>query len=80
MNITASTLIIAPLDIKVQSDFIISIFEYIATPNVAAKNPRPLTIIDGIDVASAILIAESVSFPLSLSALYLVSCLYRLVL
>ena len=63
---------IAPLDISVQSWEIISTFEYIPTPNVAAKNPRADTIIDLIDVLSAMVTASYFDLPEILSVLYLV--------
>ena len=49
---------IAPRAISVQSEAIISTLAIIPTPNVAAKKPSALTIIDGIDVPSAIDIAS----------------------
>lgn len=52
IKITVNMLIIAPRDINIQRDEIISIFEYNPTPTVAAKNPKALTIIDFIDVDS----------------------------
>ena len=48
------------------------IFEYIATPIVAVKNPSALTIIDGIEAAAAVLTASRLSSPSILSVLYLV--------
>lgn len=51
--ITTIILIIAPLDINVHKEPIISIFEYAPTPNVAPKKHKPLTIIDPIELASA---------------------------
>ena len=44
---------IAPRAISVQSEAIISTLAIIPTPNVAAKKPSALTIIDGIDVQEA---------------------------
>ena len=45
-NITAHILISAPLDMSTQRELIISISEYIPTPNVAAKKLNALTMID----------------------------------
>ena len=63
MNITTSILTIAPRAIRSQSELMISISEYIPTPNVAAKNPSALTIIDGIDVECAIFTASCLLLP-----------------
>ena len=63
---------IAPRAISVQSEAIISTLAIIPTPNVAAKKPSALTIIDGIDVPSAIDIASFLELPAALSLLYLV--------
>ena len=49
-KITRSTLIIAPLAINRHIELMISMSEYNATPKVAANNPMPETIIDGIEV------------------------------
>lgn len=46
MKITTNILIIAPLAIREHRELIISIFEYIPTPNVAAKKLKALTIMD----------------------------------
>ena len=54
MNITTIILMIAPLAISVQRAEIISMSEYIPTPNVAAKNPSADTITEVIDVENAI--------------------------
>ena len=54
MKITTNILIIAPRAISVQSEPIISTEAIHPTPNVAAKKPSALTIIDGIDVERAI--------------------------
>ena len=61
---------IAPRAIIVQSEAIISTLAIIPTPNVAAKKPSALTIIDGIDVPSAIYIDSFLVFPAALSLLY----------
>lgn len=53
MRITVNILIIAPRAIIVQRVLMMPIFEYIATPIVAVKNPSALTIIDGIEAAAA---------------------------
>ena len=63
---------IAPRAISVQSEAIISTLAIIPTPNVAAKKPSALTIIDGIDVPSAIDIDSFLELPAALSLLYLV--------
>ena len=44
---------IAPRASSIQMERMMSISEYIATPNVAANRPMPLTIIDGAEVHSA---------------------------
>ena len=54
MNITTNILIIAPRAINVHNEPIISTDAMQPTPNVAAKKPSALTIIDGIDAASAV--------------------------
>ena len=50
MNITTSRLTMAPLAISVHSELIISMSEYMPTPNVAAKKLSALTTTEGIDV------------------------------
>ena len=72
MRITVNILIIAPRAIIVQRVLMMPIFEYIATPIVAVKNPSALTIIDGIEAAAAVLTASRLSSPSILSVLYLV--------
>ena len=62
---------IAPLAISSHIELIILIFEYMATPNVAAKKPSALTSIEGIDVASAVVIESCYDCPANLSVLYL---------
>ena len=69
---TVTILIIAPLDIRVHSELIISIFEYAPTPNVAPKKQSALTTIELIDVPSASDTASFLSFPSFLSSLYFV--------
>jgi hypothetical protein len=49
-KITSSMLITAPLAISMHIELIISMSEYKATPNVAAKSHIPDTMIEGIDV------------------------------
>ena len=71
-SITTNILMIAPLAINMQRDEIISILASIPTPNVAAKNPSAETMIEGIDVASAVVTLVFLSFPRYLSLLYLV--------
>jgi len=70
MKITTNILIIAPRAISVQSEPIISTEAIHPTPNVAAKKPSALTIIDGIDVERAIWIASFLAYPWLLSFLY----------
>lgn len=65
-------LIIAPLAIRVQSELIISMLEYIPTPNVAAKNVRALTRMDFALVWQATATASLFSAPALLSLRYLV--------
>ena len=72
MKITTNILIIAPRAISVQSEPIISTEAIHPTPNVAAKKPSALTIIDGIDVERAIWIASFLAYPWLLSFFYLV--------
>ena len=72
MKITTNILIIAPRAISVQSEPIISTEAIHPTPNVAAKKPSALTIIDGIDVERAIWIASFLAYPWLLYFLYLV--------
>ena len=72
INITAIILIIAPLDISVHKEPIISILEYTPTPNVAPKKHNPETTIELIDVPSAKSIASFFDFPFFLSFTYLV--------
>ena len=48
-QITTTILMTDPLDSSVQIDPIISMREYTATPNVAAKKQKPLVKIDLID-------------------------------
>ena len=69
---TVTMLMIAPLAIKLHKEPIISIFEYIPTPNVAPKKHNALTIIDWIDVSKASSIAWCLSFPSILAVLYFV--------
>ncbi len=63
---------IAPLDIKVQSEPIISILEYAPTPNVAPKKHKPLTAIEPIDVPNASSTASCFALPCFLADTYLV--------
>ena len=72
INITTNILMIAPRAMSIHNDEIISTLAIIPTPKVAAKNPRALTIIDGIDVPSAIDMASFLLSPAALSLLYLV--------
>ena len=68
-NTTQNILTIAPLAISMHIELMISMSEYTATPKVAAKSPSPLTIIDGIDVESAVLTASVLPRPDVRSAL-----------
>ena len=70
--ITTIILIIAPLEIRVHNDPIISIFDTKDTPIVAAKKHIPLTNIDETELSSAPLTACFLSFPFCLSSKYLV--------
>lgn len=65
-------LTIAPLDIRVHKEPIISIFEYSPTPNVAPKKHSPLITIEPMDVPNASLIASFLSFPAFLPFMYFV--------
>ena len=67
MRITTHMLINAPLASNVQIELIISILEYAATPNVAAKKLRPLLTIDGMLIRCAMETASFLFFPLLLS-------------
>ncbi len=69
---TVNILIKAPRAISMHIEPIMSISEYIATPNVAAKSPIPETAIDGMEVESAAVTAPFLSAPPILSVLYLV--------
>ena len=69
MNITTPVLIRAPLAMKKVIELIISISEYKDTPIVAAKNPRALTITDGIAFEWATLTASLALRPLLRSLL-----------
>ena len=51
MQITTTVLISAPRDRRVQMALIISICEYIHTPNVAAKKLIPLIMMDFMEVS-----------------------------
>ena len=70
--ITTIILIIAPLEISVQSDPIISILETTPTPIVAAKKHNPLTTIEVTELSNAIFIESSLLVPFCLSSKYLV--------
>ena len=54
IKITVNILITAPLAIRLHKDPMISTSEYKPTPNVAAKKPTALTMMEGMDVESAI--------------------------
>ena len=69
--ITHTILTIAPLDIKVHSEPIISIFEYAPTPKVAPKKQSPLTAIELIEVPNASPIASCLLCPFFLPFIYL---------
>ena len=62
-SMTENMLIRAPLAMSIQSEPMISTSEYIATPKVAAKKPRALTVIEPMLVESAVLIADFLSAP-----------------
>lgn len=72
ISITTNMLMMAPLAINMHKDEIISMLASIPTPNVAAKNPSALTIIEGIDVARAMVTDSFLVLPAYLSLLYLV--------
>ena len=78
MNIEGNTVrtttieINAPLERSTQSEEIIPIFEYTATPTVAAKNPSAEVKTDFIEVLTAIPMLSFLSFPDERSVLYLV--------
>ena len=63
---------IAPLAIKLHNELIISMLEYIPTPNVAAKKLKALTITDCIDSVRAFVIASFLGNPEYLPFLYFV--------
>ena len=63
MKITTNILMIAPRAIRIHRELIISILEYMPTPKVAAKKLSALTMIDWMELRSAVAIA---SFLLSL--------------
>lgn len=69
MNITQSILTTAPLAISMHMELMMSILEYTATPNVAAKSPIPLTIMDGMELESAVATAVFLSRPKTRSLL-----------
>lgn len=70
-NTTTRKLIIAPLANNTQSELIISMLEYIPTPNVAAKKLSALTNTYWIEPLSADVIASFLPAPLYLAFLYL---------
>lgn len=72
MNITQSILTTAPRAISMHIELMMSMSEYTATPKVAAKSPMPETIIEGMDVARAVVTLSRLSCPPRRSALYLV--------
>ena len=72
IKITINILTIAPRAISLHIELIMSISLYMATPNVAANNPIPETIIEGIEAASAVRIEIFLSFPSIRWDLYLV--------
>ena len=55
--------IIAPRAISMHMELMISISEYTATPKVAANRPMPDTMIDGVEVPSAICTASRLVLP-----------------
>ena len=72
MQITQTILIIAPLDINVHREPIISILEYTPTPNVAPKKHNPLTTIEPIELSSAFETASFLFCPFFLFVIYFV--------
>ena len=72
VSTTMTTLMIAPRAKRMHMELIMSISEYTATPNVAENRPIPDTMIEGIEVASAVFMELTLSFPSILSFLYLV--------
>ena len=63
MKITTNILMIAPRA-RIQRELIISILEYMPTPKVAAKKLSALTMIDWMELRSAVAIASFLSAPL----------------
>ena len=78
MNIEGSTVTTttiemrAPRERSIQSEEIIPIFEYTATPTVAAKKPNAEVTIERIEVLSEMPIDSFLLLPLLRSVLYLV--------
>lgn len=58
MKITTNILMIAPRAIRIHRELIISILEYMPTPKVAAKKLSALTMIDWMELRSAVAIAS----------------------
>lgn len=71
-NITTIILMIAPLAIKLHNELIISILEYIPTPNVAAKKLKCTNYNDCMDSVSAFVMASFLPNPEYLPFLYFV--------
>ena len=69
MKITDTMLTTAPRAISIHMELIISISEYRATPKVAANRPMPETMMEGIEVVSAVWTAALLSAPLTRSIL-----------
>ena len=67
---TSTILISAPLASSIHMVLTMSMLEYSATPNVAANSPIPETMIDGIEVDSAVTTEPLLSDPPIRSALY----------
>ena len=72
MQMTTAILINAPLDIRLHSELIMSMSEYIPTPKVAAKKQNALIIMELIEAESAFSTASFFAFPWLLSLRYLV--------
>ena len=72
IKITVAILISAPLAIRMHIVLMTPMSEYSPTPNVAVKNPIALVIMEGIDIAVAVIIASLLFFSDILSVLYLV--------
>ena len=71
INATTTKLINAPLARSIHKELIISILEYIPTPNVAAKKLNALTMTDCKELSNAVLTASRFSAPWFLALLYL---------